>query len=173
MSDSTSILEDAELHLATVCSTDYLNQNRASVNQIIEATARSLLRTNNASWAATPRLYIVLRILNLSHLRHHFSAAGHTDAHFPYSPFTFPKGDPNEERSSFLRAQSCILTGAIQVSRWNLGEHVSFESTDHVPLEPKAILGTGGSGQVEIVVPRNPAGTAHVALGKQLVRKRI
>lgn len=167
------MIPEAEGHLATVCTKDYLNRNRASVNHVVETVVTSLLATNNVTWAATPRLYIVLRILGLVHLRHHFFAAGHTDAHFPYSTFSLPKGVQDPERSSFLKAQTCILVGANQVSRWDLGEHVSFETTDHVPLEPKAILGTGGSGQVEIVVLRTSGSAAHVAFSNQLVRKRI
>jgi serine/threonine protein kinase len=102
-----------------------------------------------------------------------FISFNHTDAHFPYSAFTLPKGIAIEDRASFQRAQSYVLTGASEVSKWNLGEHVSFLCPEHVPLESKAILGTGGSGQVEVVVLRNPARANHDAFHKQLVRKQI
>ncbi|KAJ4377289.1 hypothetical protein N0V83_000113 [Neocucurbitaria cava] len=78
-----------------------------------------------------------------------------------------------EKRNKFLRVQTCVLAGSNQVSKWTLGEHVHFASPEQVPLEPKAILGTGGSGQVEVVALRSQTRIAHPAFDKRLVRKLI
>lgn len=97
----------------------------------------------------------------------------HTDAHFPYSVFTLPKGIQIEDRSAFLREQTCILTQAGNFSKWELGEHVRFGSPEQVPLVSESILGSGGSGQVEVVVLRDTPPTVHPAFNKRLARKRI
>ncbi|KAF2686401.1 kinase-like protein, partial [Lentithecium fluviatile CBS 122367] len=49
----------------------------------------------------------------------------------------------------FIQAQKCILMSNTKITEWEMGEHVRFEHYDHVPLVTKAVLGGGGSAEVQ------------------------
>ncbi|KAF2265229.1 kinase-like protein [Lojkania enalia] len=128
-------------------------------------------RVEHGAWSAVPRLYIVLRRIGLLKLRDLFFSRQFSDAHFPYTNFSLPSGMAPKDKSAFLQAQRCVMTSPNHISKWDLGEHAHFASKDQVPLEVKAILGTGGYSQVEAVICREPGARDNASLRRQLVRK--
>ncbi|KAF2111877.1 kinase-like domain-containing protein [Lophiotrema nucula] len=161
--------------LRTLCSVDYLQSVRTSrdigyTNHEVAEVSILLETLNLRSWTECPRLYLTLSQAGLLQLRDVFISNRHTDAHFPYTAFSLPQGMAPNDRAAFLRAQSCVLASTEHVSQWDLGEHVRFSSKDQVPFEKEAILGSGGSGQVEVIVLRPHINITHTAFLTTLVR---
>jgi serine/threonine protein kinase len=171
-------VDDPHERLRVICSREYLlslqqPREHGYTNSEISEVATLLETVHQRTWVAVPRLYIVLNQAGLLRLRDLFLSTQHTDAHFPYSTFTLPKGMIPDDRGAFLRAQNCVLAGTDHVSQWDLGEHVRFRSSEQVPFERQAILGSGGSGQVEVVTVRSKTHITHSAFRTRLVRKII
>ncbi|KAH8693312.1 kinase-like domain-containing protein [Phaeosphaeriaceae sp. PMI808] len=165
---------NAEESLTKICSLEYLNRRfpeQRYTNQEIAQISGLLQCVHHGVWSAVPRLYIVLRRVGFFRLQDLFLSRHFTDTYFPFTNFSFPGGMGPAERSAFLQAQTCVLTATTHISRWDLGEHVHFASSEQVPLERKAILGGGNNNQVEVVVLHSPVDIDNAAFKRQLVRK--
>ncbi|KAF3926556.1 Ankyrin-3 [Arthrobotrys entomopaga] len=126
----------------------------------------SLLEPINSRWARVPRLYIVLRLIDqLPLLDSTFLAQGLTDFWLPFSLGSLPDGVPLAVRSAFVRAQSVVLTKAIDLEKGERGRHRHFGPDEPLPFRSKGPLGVGGFGAVDRVVS--------VVSGKEYARKRL
>ena len=120
--------------------------------QDIERISTLLRSLDDGAWSNIPRLYIVLRRIDLLELRDHFVSKRITDANFPLSDSSLPSIMEPSQRSAFLQMQRCVLTDATQAGKCELGEHAHFADPEQVPFRMETILGTGGFAQVEKVV---------------------
>ncbi|KAH0536550.1 hypothetical protein FGG08_006580 [Glutinoglossum americanum] len=111
-----------------------------------------LLQRINSKWSKVPRAYIVLRLIGQLHLLDAFIAQGITDFWFPFSVSSLPDSINSSTRANFVRVQSVVLTKAVDLEKGDRGVHQHFAEGEPLPFESKAILGSGGFGQVDKVL---------------------
>ncbi|EPS38648.1 hypothetical protein H072_7646 [Dactylellina haptotyla CBS 200.50] len=141
------------------------NPTRSYLELEIQQIA-SLLEPVNSRWARVPRLYTVLRLIDqLPLLDSIFLAQGLTDFWLPFSLGSLPDGVPLAIRSAFVRAQSVVLTKAIDLEKGERGRHRHFGPEEPLPFKSKGSLGVGGFGAVDRVVS--------VVSGREYARKRL
>lgn len=113
----------------------------------------SLLGHTNPKWSKSPRTYIVLRTIGRLDLLQEIIEAGFSDFWFPVTEQCLPGClNPTVVRSAFFAAQSLILTKSMDLEKGENGHHCHFKEGENLPLEPKRVLGTGGQGQVDVVL---------------------
>jgi hypothetical protein len=97
-------------------------------------------------------MYIVLRLIGQLHLLDNFIAQGITDFWFPFSIATLPDSVTLATRTDFVNMQPIILTKAVDLEKGENGKHRHFAEGEPLHFESKAILGSGGFGQVDKVI---------------------
>jgi TolA-binding protein len=112
----------------------------------------SLLRSLNPPWEKVPRMYIVLRTIGHLDLLDQFIDLGFSDHWFPVTARTLPQNISPSIRSSFVQAQDLILTKSLDLVKGKSGRHHHFKQGEHLPLEPRGRLGSGGFGEVDRVL---------------------
>ena len=106
----------------------------------------------NPRWSKVPRTYIVLRIINcLNHLDD-FVDLGFSDHWFPVTERSLPHCLRPSHCSEFVLAQDLVITKSIGLEKGEEGQHCFFRRHEPPPFEEKAILGSGGFGQVDKVL---------------------
>lgn len=111
-----------------------------------------LHRAGKESWSRTPRIYVVLRLIDELGVMDPFTGCGVTDMSFPFSQRTLPgvlKDQPARER--FLIVQSKVLTKALDLEKEN-SKHHHFSNKDDIPFKKVAELGRGTYGSVDKVL---------------------
>ncbi|KAL8856217.1 MAG: hypothetical protein Q9178_007182 [Gyalolechia marmorata] len=106
----------------------------------------------NPRWSKVPRTYIVLRTINcLNHLNN-FIDLGFSDHWFPVTEQSLPYCLRPSHRSEFVLAQDLVITKSIGLEKGEDGQHCFFRRNEPLPFEEKAVLGSGGFGQVDKVL---------------------
>jgi len=138
--------------LEELFATDYASEHHFNDDEC-RLISSQLSADQHDNWAAIPRLYIVLRLINQIHLIDDFLRLGLNDYCLPFNgTSSFPSSLPFRSRQSFLDKQSLVLTKSIAIEKGlsNKG-HVRFSKEDPFPYEELGHLGCGRSGLVDKV----------------------
>jgi serine/threonine protein kinase len=112
----------------------------------------NILRSmDDTFWVSAPRLYIVLRRINLLDLFHEFIANSLSDTSFPFSDHNLPPSFDRLQRRAFVQTQSCVLTEQSSIAQCERGQHCRFADQSAIPFRSVSLLGSGGFAQVEKV----------------------
>ncbi|KAH0556293.1 hypothetical protein GP486_005781 [Trichoglossum hirsutum] len=128
----------------TISRTQFLETEIQQISRFLQQT--------NSKWSRVPRTYIVLRLIGQLHLLDAFIAQGITDFWFPFSATSLPDSISSSAKADFVRVQSVVLTKAVDLEKGEGGSHQHFAEGEPLPFESKAILGSGGFGQVDKIV---------------------
>ncbi|KAI4095768.1 MAG: hypothetical protein L6R37_007032 [Teloschistes peruensis] len=147
---------------------DFFVQGKKGRAQYTDSEIRqisSLLIHVNPRWSKISRTYIVLRIIScLNHLND-FIDLGFSDHWLPVTERNLPHCLRPSHRSEFVLAQDLVVTKSIDLEKGEEGQHCFFRRYEPPPFEEKAILGSGGFGQVDKVLS--------LISFKEYVRKRV
>ncbi|KAI9700067.1 MAG: hypothetical protein M1836_002601 [Candelina mexicana] len=126
-----------------------------------------LLRHVDETWSRSPRLYIILRLIDQLELFNELIHQGITDFWFPFTPASLPRVVRPAVRNDFLANQWMVLTKAIDLEKGEDGEHRYFADGEPLPFERKAVLGQGGFSQVDKVLSR----ISHKEYARKLIHR--
>jgi serine/threonine protein kinase len=153
----------------TAALASYFVRNDGDMTQFSESEIQQisdLLSHVNRAWSRVPRTYIVLRISGQLHHLDTFINLGFSDHWFPVSTKrSLPKCLSYTARADFMKAQSTILTNALDLEKGEEGKHQNFAKGQPLPFESRINLGFGAFGQVDKVVS--------LVSHKEYARKRI
>jgi serine/threonine protein kinase len=156
--------ENLTAALASYFARDDGNMTQFSESEIQQIS--DLLGHVNRAWSRVPRTYIVLRISGQLHLLDTFINLGFSDHWFPVSTEgSLPECLSYTARADFMKAQSTILTNALDLEKGKEGKHQNFAKGQPLPFESRVNLGFGAFGQVDKVVS--------LVSHKEYARKRI
>lgn len=111
-----------------------------------------LLNHTKPQWSKVPRCYIILRqIVSLDILEDCISI-GFSDYWLPATTRNLPDCMRPSIKVAFVEAQDLILIKALGLERGAKGRHCYFKKGATIPFETKAVLGSGGYGQVDRVL---------------------
>jgi serine/threonine protein kinase/tetratricopeptide (TPR) repeat protein len=111
----------------------------------------SLLKNQYPRWSTVPRTYIILRTIGYLNLLDKFIDVGFSDHWFPVTERRLPNCLHPSGRVQFVNTQDLVLTKSIDLERGKKGQHCFFKQNDLLPFERKAVLGSGGFGEVDKV----------------------
>jgi serine/threonine protein kinase len=111
-----------------------------------------LLSQVNPQWSKIPRTYIVLRIIGCLDVFDAFIDLGFSDHWFPVTVRSLPLCLRPSQRSQFVAAQDLVMTKSMDLEKGEKGQHCYFREHEPLPFEIKRILGSGGFGQVDLVL---------------------
>ncbi|KAF1999915.1 kinase-like protein [Amniculicola lignicola CBS 123094] len=111
-----------------------------------------LLNHSTQRWSKVPRTYIILRTIGHLNLLDELIDVGFSDYWFPVTERGLPGCLLPTVRSSFVRAQSLVLTKSMDLEKGEKGKHCHYKQGESPPFESKAVLGAGGFGQVDRVL---------------------
>lgn len=134
--------------------TNFLNSDRCPdslTSGDLRMIGEPLNEAHGGLWKDCARLFIILTKVQMKERYSAFSSRRMTDANFPFSNANLPGELTQVERSVFLKAQRLVLTSPLEFASCEMGEHVYFPSTHQTPFKKLAVLGGGGSGQVDVV----------------------
>lgn len=126
--------------------------SRTSYNDSEIYEISSLLKHWKARWSRVPRTYIVLRTIGCLNLLDDFINLGFSDYWFPVTSRSLPDILSPKLRSDFVNAQNLVLTKSMDLEKGAGGRHHYFRRDEPLPFERKGILGSGGFGQVDMVL---------------------
>ncbi|KAI2462725.1 kinase-like domain-containing protein [Annulohypoxylon bovei var. microspora] len=111
------------------------------------------------SWSRAPRLYCVLRLINLeSEMTKLIDGGTNSDLWFPFNARTVPWCLSPQQKEKFLDAQKAVITDDLflekDVEGGKESKHVHFERDESSAFKRLAILGKGGFGEVDKVESR-------------------
>jgi tetratricopeptide (TPR) repeat protein len=111
-----------------------------------------LLKHSNPQWSKFPRTYIVLRTIDHLNLLDEIIGLGFSDYWFPVTERSLPGCLLPTVRTSFVRAQSLVLTKSMDLEKGARGQHCYYKQDESPPFEAKRVLGRGTFGQVDRVL---------------------
>lgn len=151
---NTALADSAErsLELLLAPFLDDRSETRARLSENnVRQISIGLRRMGKDSWAKTPRLYAVLRMVNHVQVIDSFLTQGVSDIWFPFSHKTLPDSLRSASaRFDFLKLQDMVLTKAFDLERED-GRHRHFSKLEDIPLQKLEELGKGGFGFVDRV----------------------
>ncbi|KAL8909888.1 MAG: hypothetical protein Q9171_004801 [Xanthocarpia ochracea] len=127
-------------------------EGRAKFTDLEISQISLLLNHLNPQWSKVPRTYIVLRIISCLDLLDNFIDLGFSDHWFPVTERSLPYYLRPSHRSEFVDTQDLVMTKSIGLEKGKEGQHCFFRRNEPLPFEEKAILGSGGFGQVDKVL---------------------
>jgi tetratricopeptide (TPR) repeat protein len=126
------------------------NQQPYTDSEINEIS--TLLMHSNQRWGKVPRTYAVLRTIGYVNLLDELIDAGFSDYWFPVTERSLPGCLLPSVQTSFVRAQSLVLTKSVNLEKGEKGQHCYYQKGESPPFETKGVLGRGGFGQVDRVL---------------------
>lgn len=112
----------------------------------------TLLQHSNPRWSKVPRVYVVLRTIGHLNLLDELIDLGFSDYWFPVVERNLPGCVLPAVRTSFVRAQSLVLTKSMDLEKGEKGQHCYYKQDESPPFERKGVLGRGAFGQVDKVL---------------------
>ena len=123
----------------------FTDHNFQQISNLLKGTGRTPCST-------VPRLYVVLRTIDCLHVLDTLIDQGITDIWFPFAKNSIPPELPPIARSEFEKAQSLVLTKALDLEKHGQRNHTLFGQGDFIPFEVIGHLGTGAYGSVDKVI---------------------
>ncbi|KAH7065840.1 kinase-like domain-containing protein [Paraphoma chrysanthemicola] len=112
-----------------------------------------LQRAERPSWSRTPRLYIVLRMIQKLDVIERFIEQGISDLGFPFNQKSLPHIlGSQSDRANFLDHQRAVCNSKALNLEQPRAKHVHFHDSNEIPLKKIGELGKGSSGVVERVI---------------------
>lgn len=115
-----------------------------------EEISELLHEIGKLEWAKRPRIYAVLRMMELQKEIDAFITLGHNDNSLPFRNKRSlpPELQPYDRSSTFLDLQKYVLNAACDLEKGDQGKHISVEDGERLFRRHK-LLGTGGVGYVK------------------------
>lgn len=126
------------------------------------------LRNNRRqSWAATPRLYTVLRLIGQLTALDSLIELGVTDIWLPFDPSALSDILDPSARSNFQKYQEMVLSKSLMFEKDPKRPHVNFSRDEPLPFQVVGRLGFGAGGVVDKVM----SNVSHRQYARKQLRK--